>query len=202
MLNQVVRVINPGRFTTIVQNPRSADKNMTEKLIITIRRREQSKAQSRLKNVMACHCAVPPSLPHFHISGRPSVANKRQTLLVETKRKRNKRPGNEEWRAEDKKVQINHAHISSHWRLQYVTRLWKAGSDVILGAVAHCPPSSATWQQPAAPDLFAHGHSIVCQFLFVSIINERHFEFGQSLLRLKCTRLLFCTGTKVRLSDT
>jgi hypothetical protein len=83
-------------------------------------------------------------MPGSHVPERCKDGNKRETLLLETKCKRNKSPGKEDdWRKADKKVKINHDHLSSHWRLQYVTRPGKAGSDMIL-STASCPHTRAT----------------------------------------------------------
>jgi hypothetical protein len=81
----------------------------------------------QLTKLMRCHRARTPSLPHSHVSKGSGESNKRQTFLLETELKRNKSPRKEHWRKEDKKVEINHAHLSSHWRFQYVTRLWEGG---------------------------------------------------------------------------
>jgi hypothetical protein len=103
------------RFKEVFQKLQYADNNVAEKSFRVMKiletegkkntRQDHSDISSRFINVMACQSAVPPSLLRSHISKRSSKSNnKRQTLLLETERKRNKSSGNEDWRKEDKKV--------------------------------------------------------------------------------------------------
>jgi hypothetical protein len=69
----------------------------------------------------------------------PESVIKDRRCYWRVKEKETKVQEKEDWRKEDKEVDINHALLSSHWRLQYVTRRGKAGSDTV-----YCPRTGTT----------------------------------------------------------